>query len=72
MNGAAMPVFAAVENGNYSAVEILLRNGADPNKKAVVPANTLRGWERIRPLEIANRNKDTEIAALLVKYGGHE
>jgi len=58
------PLYDAVGQGHKEIVELLIANGADVNAKAS------SGTQLHTPLDVAIKQKRTELADLLRKHGG--
>jgi hypothetical protein len=61
-NVTPTPLLAAAKAGKTSIVEILLQNGADPNKKVPLPFS---------PLDLAVQTGDLEMVKILVDHGAY-
>lgn len=56
------PLLAAIRDENIEVIDVLLKNGADPN------FSDKQGWY---PLHFATQKQNMEMVKLLVKHGAH-
>ena len=69
--GLRTPLFVAVEQNQVDVARLLLERGAKPDRGVIFGANLGFGSYEIFPFYLAiNRNRNVEMARLLIKYGG--
>jgi ankyrin repeat protein len=60
-DGEETPLHIAVYKGNVEAIELLLKNGANPNARMT---------DGTRPMDIAEKKEKSEVRKLMTKYKG--